>query len=78
MHFHGHHTLDPRLALTCSVLDRKMYLNKVLRESLVGEGKKSDLSKERVWPFLEDIHMEQTYGIPDSETGTQDKVSGFL
>lgn len=41
-------------------------------------GKKSDLSKERVWPFLEDIHMEQTYGIPDSETGTRDKVSGFL
>lgn len=28
--------------------------------------------------FLEDIHMEQTYGIHDSETGTQDQVPVFV
>lgn len=42
-----------------------------------GRGRGSDLLQESMG-FLEHIHMEQTYGVPDVDTGAQDKVSLFV
>lgn len=52
MHFHGCHILNLRLVFTCYVLNREICVTEVREnEWVVEEGKKSDLSEEKVWPF---------------------------